>query len=33
MMAVRADRQKLKAELDELESQMEKYLEELGYGA
>ena len=33
MMAVRAERQKLKAELDELESQMEKYLEELGYGA
>ena len=33
LMAVRAERQKLKAELDELESQMEKYLEELGYGA
>ena len=32
LMAVRAERQKLKAELDELESQMEKYLEELGYG-
>jgi type I restriction enzyme M protein len=31
LMAVRAERQKLKAELDELESQMEKYLEELGY--
>jgi len=33
LMAVRAERQKLKAELDELENQMEKYLEELGYGA
>lgn len=33
LMAVRAERKKLKAELDELESQMEKYLEELGYGA
>ncbi|WP_287831075.1 type I restriction-modification system subunit M, partial [Idiomarina sp.] len=32
LMAVRAERQKLKSELDELESQMEKYLEELGYG-
>jgi type I restriction enzyme M protein len=31
LMAVRAERQKLKTELDELESQMEKYLEELGY--
>ncbi|MCJ8316608.1 N-6 DNA methylase, partial [Idiomarina sp.] len=33
LMAVRVERQKLKAELDELESQMEKYLEELGYDA
>lgn len=33
LMAVRAERLKLKAELDELESQMAKYLEELGYGA
>ena len=33
LMAVRVERQKLKVELEELESQMEKYLEELGYGA
>lgn len=33
LMAVRAERLKLKAELDALEDQMEKYLEELGYGA
>ncbi|MFS6538238.1 type I restriction-modification system subunit M [Idiomarina loihiensis] len=33
LMAVRAERQKLKAELDELENQMEKYLGELGYGS
>ncbi|MCH8493420.1 MAG: type I restriction-modification system subunit M [Idiomarina sp.] len=33
LMAVRAERQKLKAELDELEVQMAKYLEELGYGS
>lgn len=33
LMAVRAERMKLKAELDALEDQMAKYLEELGYGA
>src|SRR5690554_6370493 len=33
LMAVRAARMKLKAELDELEDQMAKYLEELGYGS
>ena len=33
LMAVRAERQKLKTELDELESQMEKYLKELGHDA
>ena len=33
LMAVRVERQKLKVELEELESQMEKYLEELGYGS
>jgi type I restriction enzyme M protein len=33
LMAVRAERQKLTAELDELENQMEKYLQELGYDA
>lgn len=32
LMAVRAERMKLKAELDELEGEMAKYLEELGYG-
>ena len=31
LMAVRAERLKLKAELDELEGQMEEYLKELGY--
>ncbi len=30
-MAVRAERQKLKAELDKLEEQMAVYLKELGY--
>src|SRR5690606_34236094 len=33
LMAVRAEREKLKAQLAELESEMAKYLEELGYGA
>lgn len=33
LMAVRAEREKLKAELAELEVEMAKYLEELGYGA
>ncbi|TRW48924.1 type I restriction-modification system subunit M [Aliidiomarina halalkaliphila] len=33
LVAVRAERQKLKAELDTLEEQMTSYLEELGYGA
>ncbi len=33
LMAVRAERMKLKAELDELEGEMAKYLEELGYEA
>ena len=33
LMAVRAERQKLQKELSELEVEMEKYLEELGYGA
>ncbi len=30
-MAVRAERQTLKAQLSELEGQMEQYLKELGY--
>ncbi|RAJ97089.1 type I restriction-modification system subunit M [Aliidiomarina maris] len=33
LMAVRAEREQLKAQLTELESQMAEYLEELGYGA
>ena len=33
LMAVRAERLKLKAELADLEGRMESYLEELGYGA
>ena len=33
LMAVRAEREKLKAQLTELEGEMAKYLEELGYGA
>ena len=33
LMAVHAERQTLKAQLSELEGQMEQYLEELGYGA
>lgn len=33
LLAVRAERLKLKAELDSIEVQMAKYLEELGYGA
>jgi type I restriction enzyme M protein len=33
LMAVRAEREKLKAQLAELETEMAKYLEELGYGA
>lgn len=33
LMAVRAERQQLKAQLAELEGEMAKYLEELGYGA
>lgn len=33
LMAVRKERQQLKVQLAELEEQMEKYLEELGYGA
>ncbi len=33
LMAVRAEREKLKAELDKLEEEMEGYLKELGYGA
>lgn len=33
LMAVHAERQALKAQLSELEGQMEQYLEELGYGA
>jgi len=33
LMAVRAEREKLKAQLAELESEMDKYLEELGYPA
>ncbi|WP_419600312.1 type I restriction-modification system subunit M [Thiolapillus sp.] len=33
LMAVRAEREKLKAELDKLEDEMEGYLKELGYGA
>ncbi len=33
LMAVRAEREKLKAQLTELESEMDKYLEELGYGS
>lgn len=33
LMAVRAERQMLKAQLSELEGQMEQYLKELGYGA
>lgn len=33
LMAVRAERQTLKAELAELEVRMEAYLRELGYGA
>jgi type I restriction enzyme M protein len=32
-MAVRAEREQLKAQLTELETEMAKYLEELGYGA
>ncbi|MBT5231465.1 MAG: type I restriction-modification system subunit M [Methylococcales bacterium] len=32
LMAVRAEREKLKAQLNELEGEMSKYLEELGYG-
>ncbi|GAB4294551.1 MAG: type I restriction-modification system subunit M [Methylophaga sp.] len=32
LMAVRAEREKLKAQLAELEDEMAKYLEELGYG-
>jgi type I restriction enzyme M protein len=33
LMAVRAEREKLKAQLTELESEMDKYLGELGYGS
>ncbi|WP_297533072.1 type I restriction-modification system subunit M [Thalassolituus sp.] len=33
LMAVRAEREQLKAQLSELETEMAKYLEELGYGA
>lgn len=33
LMAVRAEREKLKAQLTELEAEMETYLRELGYGA
>lgn len=33
LMAVRAEREQLKAQLTALESEMAKYLEELGYGA
>jgi len=33
LMAVRAEREKLKAQLTELENEMDKYLEELGYGS
>ncbi|MDY6883887.1 MAG: N-6 DNA methylase, partial [Pseudomonadota bacterium] len=33
LMAVRAEREQLKAQLNELETEMAKYLEELGYGA
>ena len=33
LMAVRAEREQLKIQLTELESEMAKYLEELGYGA
>lgn len=33
LMAVRAEREQLKAQLTELEGDMDKYLEELGYGA
>ena len=33
LMAVRAERYQLKAQLTELETEMAKYLEELGYGA
>ena len=33
LLAVRAEREQLKAQLSELEGEMEKYLEELGYGA
>lgn len=33
LMAVRAEREQLKAQLSELETQIAKYLEELGYGA
>ena len=32
-MAVRAEREQLKAQLTVLETEMAKYLEELGYGA
>jgi len=32
-MAVRAEREQLKAQLTELETEMAKYLKELGYGA
>jgi type I restriction enzyme M protein len=32
-MAVRTEREQLKAQLNELEAEMSKYLEELGYGA
>ncbi|MFQ2092477.1 type I restriction-modification system subunit M [Aeromonas taiwanensis] len=33
LLAVRAEREQLKAQLSELETEMAKYLEELGYGA
>jgi type I restriction enzyme M protein len=33
LMAVRREREKLKAQLSELETEMGKYLQELGYGA
>jgi type I restriction enzyme M protein len=33
LMAVRTEREQLKAQLNELEAEMSKYLEELGYGA
>jgi type I restriction enzyme M protein len=33
LMAVRAEREQLKAQLTELETEMAKYLKELGYGA